>query len=108
MRFRHLVPGEVKVRAVLRGALLGVHLPGIARGRRFTRPVLIPTAGSQSALCSVWGHLAPLSGRHPAWWSHGCSASSARLETHGCQAAKQRRNGQGRGQLGLVSRRPGA
>lgn len=45
---RHLVPGEVKVRAVLGGALLGVHLPGIARGRRFARPVLIPSAAASS------------------------------------------------------------
>lgn len=43
-RFRHLVPRELKIRSVLRGALLGVHLPGIARGRCFARPVLIPSA----------------------------------------------------------------
>lgn len=48
--FRHLVPGEVKVRAVLRGALLGVHLPGIARGSRFARPVLIPSAAASQTV----------------------------------------------------------
>lgn len=59
-RFRHLVPGEVKIRTVLRGALLGVHLPGIARCRRFARPVLIPSATASQTVareleCSVPG-----------------------------------------------------
>lgn len=48
--FRHLVPGEVKVRVVLRGTLLGVHLPGVARGRRFARPVLIPSAAASQTV----------------------------------------------------------
>lgn len=68
-RFRHLVLRELKILTVLRGALLGVHLPGIARG---SRPVLIPSATatqtvarSKSALCPVWCHLARLSEPHP-------------------------------------------
>lgn len=48
--FRHLVRGEVKVRAVLRGTLLGVHLPGVARGRSFARPVLIPSAAASQTV----------------------------------------------------------
>lgn len=64
--------GELKILTVLRGALLGVHLPGIARGSRFARPVLIPSATasqtvarSKNALCPVWCHLARLSEPHP-------------------------------------------
>lgn len=44
------MPGEVKIRTVLRGALFGVHLPGIARGRRFARPVLIPSAAASQTV----------------------------------------------------------